>query len=151
MWAKPAQPQPQGNSVRQPPAPALAPDLSCPLSQPLGKGEGSSEVPVSCSADLATQKPVLKALTTCASVSPHEWCDGALGARAAPRVLGTMQEPGTTETWHKIEHKPTLGAGAEALGWAGGRWASEGRQHPQSCQHPSLSLTPAQPEPGCTP
>lgn len=31
MWAKPAQPQPQGNSVRQLLAPALAADLSCPL------------------------------------------------------------------------------------------------------------------------
>lgn len=72
MWAEPAQPQPQGNSVRKLPAPALAPELSCPLSQPLGRGEGSSEVPVSCSADLATQKAVPKAVTTCASVYTHE-------------------------------------------------------------------------------
>lgn len=97
MRAKPAQPQPQGKSVRQLPAPALAPELPCPLSQPLGRAEGSSEVPVSCPADLATQKAVPKALTACTSVSTHEWCDGAPGACAAPRVWGTAG------TWHHRE------------------------------------------------
>lgn len=73
-WAKPA----------QAPATALVPVL--PLVPPPWQGEGSSEVSVSCSADLETQKAVPKAVTSYIS-----------GACAVPRALGTMQGPGNTE------------------------------------------------------
>lgn len=125
------------------PTPLPLPGLkTCPAPGPgpLAGGAGSGEVPVSCSADPAVQEPVPKALTARASVSPGQWSEVAPGrwgpccTLEATSWLGTVWGPGTEQrsgTVRRIRHNPGLGAGAKALGWAGGGCGDEGWQQPQ--------------------
>lgn len=103
---------------------------TCPVQGPgpLAGAAGSGEVPVSCSADLATQEPVLKGLAACASVSPgerNEWDPGVWGAVLHPGV--NILAGHGVGTWHAAEIwdgardlVTTPGWVVETLGWAGG-------------------------------